>query len=544
MGSTSSTRRRLGAAVAAAVAVAGVQLVPIVGAVRASATPAVSPAYAIQDLGVFADGGVDTYATGINNAGVVTGYGDHGTPGFTAFRWSGATLSDLGTLGCNAFGRAINAAGTVVGSYGCTVSGGFQNTGTGNADIGGLSSGPTMADAVNANGQIAGTSNAPDGSGRAFISGAGGLGLEAIDQVAAEPPNTRTIEAFGINSSGDAAGIASFSNAGCGSHDGPFLYSGGTVQDLTGPGSCAGRANALNDSDQVVGYQELSSTGVDHAFLWDGSLHDLGTPNANLAESDALAVNAGGTIVGDAAGSSESLPVAWVMAPGGGMQLLNDLIDPALGWDVMVAQGINDNGQIVGYGAHDGGYHAFVMTPTVAVTLTGIAITPATPVVAKGLQQQFTATAAFSDGSTADVTDTVTWSSSKPKVATIDAAGLLSTLKSGTTTITATDGSVSASTSVKVSQKQLVSYAITPQGTGISPGNTLQFTATGTYTDGSTADITTNGTWKSSTKKVATIGAHTGLAATLKDGTTTISFTDHALPAVTTTLTVTQQVSE
>jgi trimeric autotransporter adhesin len=178
------------------------------------------------------------------------------------------------------------------------------------------------------------------------------------------------------------------------------------------------------------------------------------------------------------------------------------------------------------------------------VTLSGIAITPATPVVAKGIKQQFTATGTYSDGSTADLTDAVAWSSSKPKVATIDATGLLSALKGGTTTITATDASVSASTSVKVGPKQLVSFAVTPDGASLSPGSTLQFSATGTYTDGSTADISTHGTWKSSTKKVATIGAHTGLASTLKDGTTTISFTSHALPAVTTTLTVRQQVSE
>lgn len=504
----------------------------------------VSPSYAITDLGVFADGGTDTYATGVNNAGVVTGYGNHAAPGFTAFEWNNGTLTDLGTLGCSAYGRAINSTDTVVGSYGCTLSAGFQTNGTTMEGIGGLSAGQTTADAVNASGQIAGASNDADNVGRAYVSAAGGIGLQAIDSVASEAPNTRTIEAFGVNTAGDAAGLATFDGPVCGgSHYAPFLYSGGQVQDLTGSSGCSGQANALNDSDQVVGYEELTS-GVDHAFLWNGTMQDLGTPNANLAESDAYAINAGGTIVGDAQGSPESLPVAWVLGPTGGMQLLNDLIDPSVGWDVMVASGINDRGQIVGWGAHDGGYHAFEMTPMVAKTLTGITVTPATATLPKGTSQQFTATGTYSDGSTADVTGAVTWSSSKPKVAIITASGDLSALKGGTTTVTATDGPTSGSTTVKVGPATLVSIAVTPTSTSTPPGSTVQFSAMGTYSDGSTKDLTTLGKWKSSATKVATIGSRSGLATAKKDGSTTITFDSHSLPAATATLTVAPVVSE
>ncbi len=45
------------------------------------------------------------------------------------------------------------------------------------------------------------------------------------------------------------------------------------------------------------------------------------------------------------------------------MQDLNDLIDPASGWTLRVATGINDSGQIVGVGAIGGHEHAFRLDP-------------------------------------------------------------------------------------------------------------------------------------------------------------------------------------
>jgi hypothetical protein len=46
-----------------------------------------------------------------------------------------------------------------------------------------------------------------------------------------------------------------------------------------------------------------------------------------------------------------------------GMVDLNDLIDPALGWELLQALGINDLGQIVGHGRINGQTHAFLLTP-------------------------------------------------------------------------------------------------------------------------------------------------------------------------------------
>jgi len=46
-----------------------------------------------------------------------------------------------------------------------------------------------------------------------------------------------------------------------------------------------------------------------------------------------------------------------------GWQDLNTLIDPAEGWGLLGASDINDHGQIVGSGYHNGVYRAFRMTP-------------------------------------------------------------------------------------------------------------------------------------------------------------------------------------
>ena len=63
---------------------------------------------------------------------------------------------------------------------------------------------------------------------------------------------------------------------------------------------------------------------------------------------------------------------------------------------------------------------------------------------------------------------------------------------------------------------------MTPANRAISPGSTLPFTATGTYSDGDTQDLTSQATWTSSSAAVAAINA-SGLATAVSVGTTTIS---------------------
>lgn len=76
-------------------------------------------------------------------------------------------------------------------------------------------------------------------------------------------------------------------------------------------------------------------------------------------------------------------------------------------------------------------------------TVTSIAITPNPASIAMGATQQFTATATYSDSSTANVTSTANWTAANQAVATMNSAGLATSLASGSTTITASLSGVS-----------------------------------------------------------------------------------------------------
>jgi len=174
-------------------------------------------------------------------------------------------------------------------------------------------------------------------------------------------------------------------------------------------------------------------------------------------------------------------------------------------------------------------------------TLNSIAVTPANPSAMAGTSVQFTATGTYSDNSTKDITTSVTWTSSSTSVATITSnSGLASALAQGTTTITAASGAISATATLSVTPvpPTLKSIAATPANPSAAVGTSVQFKATGTYSDGSVKDITTSVTWTSSSTSVATITSSSGLASALAQGATTIKAASGAILA-TTTLTVT-----
>jgi hypothetical protein len=173
-------------------------------------------------------------------------------------------------------------------------------------------------------------------------------------------------------------------------------------------------------------------------------------------------------------------------------------------------------------------------------TLQSIAITPSgTTTIALGNTQQFTATGTFSDGSKQDLTSSVTWASSSTAVATISTAGLATSVGQGSTNITATSGTLTSNTAVlTVGPPVLKSIAVTPSPASVQVGNTLQFKATGTLTDGSTQDLTSTATWVSSSTTVATITS-TGLATGVAKGTTNITAASGGITSPASVLTVT-----
>ncbi len=179
------------------------------------------------------------------------------------------------------------------------------------------------------------------------------------------------------------------------------------------------------------------------------------------------------------------------------------------------------------------------MLTVTAATLQSIAITPPNHSIAKGATQQFTATGTYSDSTTANITTTVTWTSATPATATINTTGLATGVAVGTSQITASlNGVTSAADVLTVTAATLQSIAITPTSPSIAKGATQQFTATGTYSDNSTANIASSVTWISATTSTATINS-TGLATGVGVGTSQITASLSGVTSAADVLTVT-----
>jgi trimeric autotransporter adhesin len=182
-------------------------------------------------------------------------------------------------------------------------------------------------------------------------------------------------------------------------------------------------------------------------------------------------------------------------------------------------------------------------TLTIAsASLVSIATTPANASIATGTSQQFTATGNYSDGSMQDLTSNVTWGSDMSLVATINGTGLASGVGPGTTTIRATSGTTSGSTTLTVTApvQTLLSITVTPANSSIVPSSTQRFVATGTYSDGSSQDLTAAVAWASADLTISTISnsaGSQGLAMGIATGVTTVSATLGSLSS-TSTLTV------
>lgn len=363
--------------------------------------PAVT--YRIEDLGVIG-GATGSQGTAINRAGEVTGslsFRNPQGPSYThAFLWRDGRMTDLGALpglpDCS--GTALNAQGTVVGeSVGVALkqlpngSGAFYTPGSGFIyegrrmkrlpDLPGYPISAALA--IDDQGRTLGTAYAGNGGGsRAFLfqnglaRDLGTLGsLDGLkDQVGSH--------ANGINASGQITGK---SKAAGGEVDvtHAFLYSQGKMTDLgTLPGYRNSGGAAINDQGQVIGFaSDADAEGVTRcqAFLWQrGTMRGLGTL-PGYRDSYATALNSRGQIVGGASTLTPFLsflnarPSSGGPPPGasdrpilsenGRMTDLNALLPAHSGWVLEKARGINDRGQIVGTGKHDGKTRAFVLTP-------------------------------------------------------------------------------------------------------------------------------------------------------------------------------------
>ena len=172
-----------------------------------------------------------------------------------------------------------------------------------------------------------------------------------------------------------------------------------------------------------------------------------------------------------------------------------------------------------------------------------IIVLPTNPFMAVGTTHQFTALALFSGGTvTQDITLSAAWSAQSYADATITStpgvAGtgiVTSGTLTGTTTIQAelpiSNGTKTADTTLYVTSTPLASITVSPVNPVISLSTTTQFTATGTFQDGTTtqgliSSATASWYWSSSNTAVATIDVYTGIAQAVTAGAVTITATD------------------
>ena len=171
-----------------------------------------------------------------------------------------------------------------------------------------------------------------------------------------------------------------------------------------------------------------------------------------------------------------------------------------------------------------------------APTVSSVSVTPSSASLELGGTQQFSASARSSDGGTVSGV-TISWSSSKVSVVTINASGLATAVAAGTATIRATGNGISSTpVTITVTDSPVVTITIEPSSQTINIGDMLTFTATALARGGSERD-NVGFTWTSSDTSVVKIGT-SGVATAVGAGTSMIRAAAEGITSSPVTVTV------
>ncbi|MGA8274259.1 MAG: Ig-like domain-containing protein [Candidatus Sulfotelmatobacter sp.] len=342
---------------------------------------------------------------------------------------------------------------------------------------------------------------------------------------------------------------------------------GGKAPGMSAPASNATLASILVSpaaSSLALGQsQQLTATGV----FSDGSKQDL-TPSVTWtsAQSSVATINAAGLAWGRQTGSTQLMATSGsgvtasstitvtpaivvsiavsppsVSLPSGEAQQLTAVatfsdgsqqnVTNAAAWSIAPSgvASVNTSGMLTAKASGTGAITAWLGSASGSNTLTvsaavmmSISVSPPSASVPKGQAQQLTAVATFSDGSQQNITAAVVWSATPQSIATVSATGAVTAQAVGSATVTASTNSMSGSGALTVSPAVLTSIAIAPANASILLGATKQLASTGTFSDGTTQDLTKSATWSSANSTLVSISS-VGLAAGNAVGTVVIS---------------------
>jgi hypothetical protein len=175
-----------------------------------------------------------------------------------------------------------------------------------------------------------------------------------------------------------------------------------------------------------------------------------------------------------------------------------------------------------------------------SATISSIAVTPANATVGYGNQQQFTATATFSDSSTQDVTNLASWTSYPPFITSNSGLaigeGLYAGQSTGTNSISATFAGASSNTAnLTVNLSNLVSIAISPANPSLANRTAITFAVIGTFSDGSTRDVTSLAeNWSLTDTSIASMNSAGNTVTAKAAGSTSVGVSVDTLNASTT----------
>jgi hypothetical protein len=310
-------------------------------------------------------------------------------------------------------------------------------------------------------------------------------------------------------------------------------FSNGTTQDITADATWAstniavatvtssapnGVVTGLSAGSTVIGAVLGGVAGGASLTVSSASLVSIAFPmvspaTTGVAIGSTLLLNAVGTF-SDGTKQNLNSSAAWTVTPSNGS----------------IAT-VDKTGLVTGIAAGAATVKAQVgtVTQTYALNvqnLSSIAVKPASVTIAGGTATAFDAVATLADGTTQDLTSSVTWVSATPATATISNGlvwgGWASGIAAGTSTIYAVFSGQSGQSSLTVSSATLSSIAMTPATPqSIALGSTQQYKATATFSDSTTQDLTYQVTWTSSDPGVAVVNL-TGLATSTGVGSTMV----------------------